>query len=242
MPVPPTSPPPHGSRGRTHSRLSRPTWRGTHRLTFASQSHTHAREHAHVDTIIAVQFHAPADVLSHNLTLTYAQFHTCPLVHTHVASLLHTCLTYTYSTYKGPWVPTASTVKGDLDASDSHPGSQQYTGPGPAWLSPPLSGWALWRQLRVGFTTAGYVARQPSPRPDAGLLLHGSPNVGSSFSHRLRAGDVPTDAPHCSPSCPAQQPAGQPPNEGEKSSSHLPRPGLRLTPSSPPSPVPEQPS
>lgn len=49
------------------------------------------------------------------LLLTHTQPHT--LIHLSRVPSAYLTLTYTYPTYKAPWVTTASTVKGDPDVS-----------------------------------------------------------------------------------------------------------------------------
>lgn len=103
----------------------------THACSHSPQSLTHTG--AHTDTITAVQRWPPT--ASHSSTLGSTRV---------LLSLLHTLLAVGLShTHGASWVPTASMVNVDLDASDSTGTPSSTWGRGlalPGLLHPPVAG------------------------------------------------------------------------------------------------------
>ena len=164
-------------------------------------------------------------VWSHNLPLSYTQCHTHPLVHT---PLLGTPQSHF------PWVPMASTDKGDpgdLSAASTCvpavpalppalPGPLLFAGAAPGgdgcpWCGSRVCSWAARSQARCW--------------PAASRLQ----NRSSLFLHRPKAGGVRRCHPCHPSSCPARQPASAHPTK-ERNHPHIsPSTCLRLTPTNP---------
>lgn len=189
-----TSPPLYHSWVCTHSTESHNTpHEVTHTCTFTSHTHTHNH---------CVPVHVRSHAISHSPILSVTHV----LSFTHTTSHSYTPLLSTPRLSHSPWVPMASTAKGD-PGSVSLP-SARIPSSARGLLLPGLllsAGAGPGGDGSRGRVAAERVAKQAGPRPDAGPLLHSSQNRNSLLLHGPKAGGVLRDVTHATPipPCPA---------------------------------------